>query len=311
MKYPLNPQPQTGADVEILSKRRADWQSLDYTEWWPVLFLGTHDFGSAKPKITAVLRLDGKPDADGNPPPLSWKDWPQAKRDAAVKLLNRTDWQGFIETMPLVKVFRPGDTVNVPTIVIPGQNTDDPNTLEDDRRLKTVPGPYTPLPDYDHDLDGDPNPSDPDDDNDGEPDTSDPEPQNPSVTTANSNPPDPEPSPSGGSGSNQPTDDQWADLKEFNDPATKISSEAQAIANGHAFNDHRFEFPEINTREEFAQLIDDIRNSPSSEIKRLERDRVAYWDDSSGTLVIEDPGDTDGGTAFRPHDGRVRFDTLE
>lgn len=140
--------------------------------------------------ILSIERADGQPDTAGNPPPLAWKNWPQAKRDAAVKLLDRADWKGFIERMPLVEVFRPGDTVNAPpTIVIPGQNTDDPNTIEDDRRLKTVPAPYTPLPDYDHDLDGDPNPSDPDDDNDGKPDTSDPEPFNPHVPQASSDTP--------------------------------------------------------------------------------------------------------------------------
>ena len=33
--------------------------------------------------------------------PLPWKDWPQAKRDAAVALLNDADWQRLTTSMPV------------------------------------------------------------------------------------------------------------------------------------------------------------------------------------------------------------------
>lgn len=45
-----------------------------------------------------------------------------------------------------------------------------------------------------------------------------------------------------------------------------------------------------------------------SEEKELKNNRRAYWDDSTQVIVIEEPGDTDGGTAFRPDDGKAYFD---
>lgn len=101
----------------------------------------------------------------------------------------------------------------------------------------------------------------------------------------------------------------WNDLDEFNDPTTSISPEAIAIANGHAFDDHIREFPEIKTREQFAQLINNIMNNPTDR-KPLRNNRTVYWDDASGTIVIEDPCDADGGTAFRPSAGRQYFDEV-
>lgn len=194
--------------------------------------------------------------------------------------------------MPAIGAFKPGDTIDVPKILIPGQETDNPNTLGDERQLRTVPEPYT-LPDYDQD---------------GSPDEAAPEPQNPSVPTASSDPP-----PSGESGEgggSQPTDDDiWSELDEINNPLPEISAEARAIANGHAYNEHREEFPEIETQDEFARLINEIMNSPS-EVKQLSNGRTAYWDDISNTLVITAPGVTEGGTAFRPTAGKEYFNNL-
>lgn len=45
-----------------------------------------------------------------------------------------------------------------------------------------------------------------------------------------------------------------------------------------------------------------------TEVKSLERGRFGYWDDASGTVVVEDPGATDGGSAFRPPNGKDYFD---
>lgn len=71
-------------------------------------------------KVVGVQRQDGQPDTCGNPPPLPWKDWPQGKRDKAGDLLNDSNWQNLIDSMPVAKIFRPGDVANVATIVIPG-----------------------------------------------------------------------------------------------------------------------------------------------------------------------------------------------
>ena len=92
--------------------------------------------------------------------------------------------------------------------------------------------------------------------------------------------------------------------------AGDASALADQIASGHAFDKHVLEgddFPDINTPEEFSNHIEDILTEPDA-YRNLERDRTAYWDDESGTVVIHDPNNGDGGTAFVPEDGRDYFD---
>ncbi|MEH2325379.1 MAG: papain fold toxin domain-containing protein [Nostoc sp.] len=117
-----------------------------------------------------------------------WKDWPQEKRNAAVKLLNNSDWQGLISSMPAGGLLNPGDKINAPTIVIPGQETDDPNTPADEGLLRKESGFFTfpGIPDFD--KDGIPDSIDLDNDNDGIVNTNDPEPYNPNVFFASSAP---------------------------------------------------------------------------------------------------------------------------
>jgi hypothetical protein len=120
--------------------------------------------------------------------PPQWKDWPQEKRNAAVQLLNNSDWQGLISSMPAGGILNPGDKIHAPTIVIPGQETDDPNTPADERLLKKESGFFTfpGIPDFD--KDGIPDSIDLDNDNDGIVNTNDPEPYNPNVPFASSLP---------------------------------------------------------------------------------------------------------------------------
>lgn len=117
-----------------------------------------------------------------------WKDWPQEKRNAAVQLLNNSDWQGLITSMPAGGILNPGDKIHAPTIVIPGQETDDPNTPADERLLRKESGFFTwpGIPDFD--KDGIPDSIDLDNDNDGIVNTNDPEPRNPNVPFASSLP---------------------------------------------------------------------------------------------------------------------------
>ena len=85
---------------------------------------------------------------------------------------------------------------------------------------------------------------------------------------------------------------------------------AEKIANGHAYDKHvirKGEFPEVQNQEEFKDLVEGILNHPD-EVKDLERGRKAYWDNETGILVIDSPNDPDGGTAFRPPDGKDWFD---
>ncbi|KJH69773.1 hypothetical protein [Aliterella atlantica] len=144
--------------------------------------------------VRVIGREDGQPDNSGNSPPLPWKDWPQAKRDAAVSLLNDTDWQRLATSMPVGGTLDPGDSVKAPVIGIPGQEWDNPNTPLDDRQFKSIPEEYPrpTFPDLDHDSD--PDETDADDDNDGFLDPYDPQPRNPAVPTASidspSSPPD-------------------------------------------------------------------------------------------------------------------------
>ena len=82
---------------------------------------------------------------------------------------------------------------------------------------------------------------------------------------------------------------------------------AQRIAGGHAWADHRDDFPEVESQGEFAALILRILVAPSDE-RVLVRNRTAYWDGPSGTIVIVNPGDPDGGACFRPSDGWAYFE---
>ncbi|WP_292865562.1 papain fold toxin domain-containing protein [Nostoc sp. LPT] len=136
--------------------------------------------------ISDLVRADGLPD---NSPPRDWKDWPQEKRNAAVQLLNKSDWQGLITSMPAGGILNPGDKLKTKTvIIIPGQETDDPNTPADERLLKKQSGFFTfpGIPDFD--KDGIPDATDLDNDNDGIVNTNDPAPRNPNVPFASSLP---------------------------------------------------------------------------------------------------------------------------
>lgn len=86
------------------------------------------------------------------------------------------------------------------------------------------------------------------------------------------------------------------------------------IADGHAFEKHVIEQNEfadlgIKTKEQFAQHIENVVKNPTS-LKELSGGRAAYWDQSTGTVVIRNPKPGDGGTAFRPVNGRAYFDSL-
>jgi len=82
---------------------------------------------------------------------------------------------------------------------------------------------------------------------------------------------------------------------------------AQRIASGHAWLDHRRDFVDLTDESEFAGLVLRILTAPTDE-RSLLRGRTAYWDDLSGTIVILTPDDVDGGTCFRPEEGRAFFE---
>ncbi|MDB9489241.1 phosphatase PAP2 family protein [Dolichospermum circinale CS-534/05] len=88
---------------------------------------------------------------------------------------------------------------------------------------------------------------------------------------------------------------------------------AQEIAGGHAFEKHvinKAEFPGITTKQQFAEHIENVISNPTAS-KQLSNGRSAFWDDASGTVVIKNPNAVDGGTAFRPTNGKSYYDSLK
>ncbi|AYD67039.1 filamentous hemagglutinin N-terminal domain-containing protein [Achromobacter sp. B7] len=86
------------------------------------------------------------------------------------------------------------------------------------------------------------------------------------------------------------------------------------ISGGHAFEKHVIQKGEykdlgITTREQFALHIESVVNKPTA-FRELSGGRTAYWDNVSGTVVIRNPKAVDGGTAFRPVNGKAYFDGL-
>ena len=125
----------------------------------------------------------------------------------------------------------------------------------------------------------------------------------------------------GGTGSGTPggwgpEDEENARNQESTSSGSGKSAETigRDIADGHAFEKHVLEQNEyadlgIKTKEQFAQHIENVVKNPTS-TKELTNGRSAYWAKSSGTVVIRNPKAADGGTAFRPINGRAYFDNL-
>lgn len=98
--------------------------------------------------------------------------------------------------------------------------------------------------------------------------------------------------------------------------APRIQLTSRQIASGHAFEKHivqRGEFSGlgIHTRDQFAAHIEKVmRNASTSDTKYLTNNRVGYWHQPTGTVVIVNPRASDLGTAFQPTNGRLYFDGL-
>lgn len=90
-----------------------------------------------------------------------------------------------------------------------------------------------------------------------------------------------------------------------------VSPLAKKIANGHAYFKHvvtQNEYPEIKNIGEFEQLVNDVLTN-ATESKALSGGRHAYWSTKHRTIVITDPSNSDGGTAFRPSRGKAYYDS--
>jgi hypothetical protein len=83
---------------------------------------------------------------------------------------------------------------------------------------------------------------------------------------------------------------------------------AAEIASGHAYDDHVVadgQFPEVKSQQDFQDLVQGILLHPS-DYTPLPRGRSGYYDSGTGTIVIRDPNNPDGGTAFRPPPSEAR-----
>ncbi|MFJ1933393.1 hypothetical protein ACIOGZ_12150 [Kitasatospora sp. NPDC088160] len=86
----------------------------------------------------------------------------------------------------------------------------------------------------------------------------------------------------------------------------KLAAEELAGANGHAFDKHvitQGEFPGIRTREQFAEMIEEVILNGERRIGA--GGRGAYW--RNGVIVICNPNARDGGTVFAPKEGYGYF----
>jgi hypothetical protein len=75
-----------------------------------------------------------------------------------------------------------------------------------------------------------------------------------------------------------------------------------------ARREHPWNFVDVDD-DDLIDIIDGTILNPDDS-KELPKNRSAYWNDEEGIVVITDPDNPDGGTAFRPDDGKVYFDRL-
>jgi RHS repeat-associated protein len=84
---------------------------------------------------------------------------------------------------------------------------------------------------------------------------------------------------------------------------------ASQIANGHAWTQHQGEFPGWD-KGKFESTVSETMQNPD-EVRSLSNNRTAYWNSKENMVVIKDPANADGGTAFRPTNGKAYFDGLK
>lgn len=85
---------------------------------------------------------------------------------------------------------------------------------------------------------------------------------------------------------------------------------AEEIAGGHAYGKHVGEFPGITSPKQFAGEVERVMTN-ASDVRNLSGGRTAFWDSSTGTVVIRNPAAVDGGMALKPTAGKAYFDNLK
>lgn len=85
------------------------------------------------------------------------------------------------------------------------------------------------------------------------------------------------------------------------------SGDAQRIAR-HAWDNHRSDFPEFQNQGDLARYIDDIITNPPEQPRIRASDGTrAYWDGNNRRIIMYNPEHPEGGTIFRPDDGKDYF----
>jgi hypothetical protein len=72
---------------------------------------------------------------------------------------------------------------------------------------------------------------------------------------------------------------------------------AASIANGHAFAKHAAQFG-VTTTGAFQSVVEDVLSDPATQVRTLVRGRSAFYNRTTNSLVIVDPGSPDSGTAY-------------
>jgi hypothetical protein len=88
-------------------------------------------------------------------------------------------------------------------------------------------------------------------------------------------------------------------------------SPGQRIAHGSSFAKHKGDFG-FTAEDQMASHVDRVIGFASaSNTKQLSGGQTAYWDEKTWSIVIVDPKSPDGGTAFKPKQGRPYFVNLK
>jgi len=78
----------------------------------------------------------------------------------------------------------------------------------------------------------------------------------------------------------------------------------------HGWAGHQDQFPDM-TQKQFQDLVlETVQNATGNDVKRVDKFKTAYWNDKEDLIVIRNKRDPNGGTAFRPDEGRQFFDNL-
>lgn len=90
-------------------------------------------------------------------------------------------------------------------------------------------------------------------------------------------------------------------LEDLEDLMQEIIQDPYAIkiAQGHAYDFHKNDFPQVTNRFDLAKQIEYIISNPTAS-RELSGGRSAYLDEPNQIVVIVNPRDPDGGTAYRP-----------